>query len=123
MAVPTNRTAARFADRAEAGRELAAALREYGGRDDVVVFALPRGGVPVGFEVARELKAPLDVFVVRKLGLPAQPELAMGAIASGGVQVLNEEVVQTLGVSPETIAEVAAGDVAGEEALLGPDAP
>jgi len=106
--VPTNRTAARFADRAEAGRELAAALREYAGRDDVVVFALPRGGVPVGFEVARELKAPLDVFVVRKLGLPAQPELAMGAIASGGVQVLNEEVVQTLGVSPETIAEVAA---------------
>ena len=108
MAQPTMRTEARFADRAEAGRELASALREYRGRDDVVVLALPRGGVPVGFEVARELGVPLDVFVVRKLGLPAQPELAMGAIASGGVQVLNQEVVQTLGVPASTIEEVAA---------------
>jgi putative phosphoribosyl transferase len=108
MAMPTMRTEGRFADRAEAGRELAAALGEYRGRDDVIVLALPRGGVPVGFEVARKVGAPLDVFVVRKLGLPAQPELAMGAIASGGVQVLNEEVVQTLGVPSSTIAEVAA---------------
>jgi putative phosphoribosyl transferase len=102
------RTAARFADRAEAGRELAAALGGYRGRGDVIVLALPRGGVPVAFEVARELRAPLDVFVVRKLGLPAQPELAMGAIASGGVQVLNEEVVRTLSVPRQMIEEVAA---------------
>src|SRR5919202_1366145 len=105
---PKMRSAGRFADRAEAGRELAAALGEYRDRDDVVVLALPRGGVPVAFAVARELGAPLDVFVVRKLGLPAQPELAMGAIASGGVQVLNDEVVRTLGVPASTIAEVAA---------------
>jgi putative phosphoribosyl transferase len=101
-------TEARFADRAEAGRELAAALSDYRDRDDVIVLALPRGGVPVAFEVARELHAPLDVFVVRKLGLPAQPELAMGAIASGGIQVLNDEVVNALGVPQETIEKVAA---------------
>jgi len=101
-------TDVRFADRAEAGRKLAAELREYAGREDVVVLALPRGGVPVAFEVARELRAPLDVFVVRKLGLPAQPELAMGAIASGGARVLNDEVVQAAGIPPETIEAVAA---------------
>jgi predicted phosphoribosyltransferase len=97
-----------FGDRAQAGYELAAALSEYAGREDVAVFALPRGGVPVGFEVARKLGAPLDVFVVRKLGLPEQPELAMGAIASGGVRVLNDEVVEAAEVPPETIEEVAA---------------
>src|SRR5438552_1269840 len=101
---------ARFADRAEAGRELGAALREYAG-EGVVVLALPRGGVPVAFEVARALGALLDVFVVRKLGLPVQPELAMGAIASGGVRVLNEEVVEAAGVSPETIEEVTAREL------------
>jgi putative phosphoribosyl transferase len=98
---------ARFSDRAQAGGELAAALSQYAGREDVAVLALPRGGVPVGFEVARELGAPLDVLVVRKLGLPEQPELAMGAIASGGVRVLNDAVVEAAGVSPGTIEEVA----------------
>lgn len=97
-----------FADRAEAGRELAAALSDYAGRDDVLVLALPRGGVPVAFEIAQELGVPLDVFVVRKLGLPVQPELAMGAIASGGIRVLNDEVVHGAGVSAETIEEVSA---------------
>ena len=104
---------ARYADRVEAGRELAAGLREYAGRDDVVVLALPRGGIPVAFEVARELGAPLDVILVRKLGLPEQPELAMGAIASGGVRILNEDVVRATAVSRETIEEVAARE--GEE--------
>ncbi len=119
-------TEARFADRAEAGRELAAALSDYRDRDDVVVLALPRGGVPVAFEVARELKAPLDVFVVRKLGLPAQPELAMGAIASGGIQVLNDEVVHALGVPHETIEKVAAREreeLARREQLYRGDRP
>src|SRR3954466_111140 len=83
----------RFRDRAEAGRLLAERLRDYAGREDVIVLALPRGGVPVGFEVARALDVPLDVFVVRKIGAPGHPELAMGAIASGGVRVLNDEVV------------------------------
>jgi len=99
---------ARFSDRAQAGRVLARALSQYAGREDVAVLALPRGGVPVGVEIARELGAPLDVFVVRKLGLPEQPELAMGAIASGGVRVLNDEVVEAAAVPPETIEEVAA---------------
>ena len=79
----------RFADRRAAGAELAARLEHLKGRDDVVVLALPRGGVPVAFEVARALGAPLDIFVVRKLGVPGHAELAMGAIASGGVRVLN----------------------------------
>src|ERR671936_1965267 len=91
------RSPAAFLDRTEAGRELADALREYVGRPDVVVLPLPRGGVPVAFEVAEALGAPLDVFVVRKLGLPIQPELAMGAIASGGVRVLNDEVIEAGG--------------------------
>ncbi len=83
----------RFANRREAGEVLARALLHWANRDDVVVLALPRGGVPVAFEVSRALHAPLDIFVVRKLGLPGHPELAMGAIASGGVLVLNEDVV------------------------------
>jgi predicted phosphoribosyltransferase len=96
-----------FADRREAGRELATRLRQYAGRDNVVVLALPRGGVPVGFEVADALDAPLDIFLVRKLGLPGHPELAMGAIASGGVRVLNDEVVRWYGVPDNAIDFVA----------------
>src|ERR1700732_4102971 len=95
-----------FRDRTEAGRLLAQTLREYANRDDVVVLALPRGGVPVGFEVAKELNAPLDVFVVRKLGLPGQEELAMGAIASGGGRVVNRELIRTLGIPDEVVEQV-----------------
>src|SRR5262245_45964453 len=96
-----------FRDRTDAGRRLAEALSQYAGRPDLVVLALPRGGVPVAFEVARTLDAPLDVFLVRKLGLPGHEELAMGAIASGGVRVLNDEVVRVLDLSPQLIEEVA----------------
>jgi putative phosphoribosyl transferase len=85
-----------FRDRTDAGRQLAEELLRYGGRDDVIVLALPRGGVPVAFEVAQRLDVPLDVFVVRKLGVPGHEELAMGAIASGGVRVLNEDVLYVL---------------------------
>lgn len=95
-----------FADREEAGRELADRLGRYAGRDDVVVLALPRGGVPVAREVADALDAPLDVLVVRKLGLPAQPELALGAIASGGVRILNRELVDSLGLAEEELEEL-----------------
>jgi putative phosphoribosyl transferase len=98
----------RYRDRVEAGKRLAADLGEYAGRDDVIILALPRGGVPVAFEVARALEAPMDVFLVRKLGLPDHPELAMGAIATGGVRVLNEEVIRMLSVPDDTIARVAA---------------
>jgi predicted phosphoribosyltransferase len=100
-----------FHDRREAGRYLASALREQFSFDDLshaIVLALPRGGVPVAFEVACELHLPLDVFVVRKLGAPGQEELAMGAIASGGVMVLQTDVVQAFGISPEMIRAVAA---------------
>src|SRR5213083_1551811 len=93
----------RFKDRIEAGRQLSNALKAHANRHDVVVLALPRGGVPVGFEVAQALHAPLDVFLVRKLGTPGQEELAMGALASGGTTVLNREVVERLAISPETI--------------------
>jgi putative phosphoribosyl transferase len=95
-----------FADRREAGAELASRLRQYADRTDVVVLALPRGGVPVAFEVAESLDAPMDVFLVRKLGLPGHRELAMGAIASGGVRVLNEDVIQWYRVSERAIDEV-----------------
>lgn len=98
---------AAFRDRADAGRQLAQRLRDYAGRDDVLVLALPRGGVPVAYEVAAALDVPLDVFLVRKLGVPGQEELAMGAIASGGVRVLNDHVVRTLGISEEEIDRVA----------------
>lgn len=97
----------RFRDRAEAGAHLAQALRAYADRDDVVVLALPRGGAPVAAEIARALNAPLDVFVVRKLGVPTHEELAMGAIASGGAVVLNRDVIRELGLEPELIARVA----------------
>lgn len=95
-----------FADRREAGRKLAPELSEYADREDVVVLGLPRGGVPVAFEVAKALQAPLDVFVVRKLGVPANPELAMGAIASGGVRVMNEEVVRSMRIADAAIERV-----------------
>jgi erythromycin esterase-like protein/predicted phosphoribosyltransferase len=96
-----------FRDRRDAGRTLSERLGHYRDRDDVVVLALPRGGVPVGYEVARALGAPLDVFIVRKLGVPAQEELAMGAIASGGVVVLNDDVVRGMGIPSWAIEEVA----------------
>jgi predicted phosphoribosyltransferase len=103
----TFRNTRRFRDRAEAGRELGRILKErYGERADVIVLALPRGGVPVGHEVARVLGAPLDVFVVRKLGVPNQPELAMGAIASGNARVFNRDVVQYSGVTREQVEDV-----------------
>lgn len=100
-------TTERFRDRADAGRQLADRLGGYAGRDDVVVLGLPRGGIPVAHEVAERLGAPLDVFVVRKLGVPGQEELAMGAIASGDVRVLNEDVVRMLAIPPETVEAVA----------------
>jgi len=99
--------ATRFRDRAHAGGVLAAALARYAHRRDVIVLALPRGGVPVGCEVARALGVPLDVFVVRKLGVPGHEELAMGAIASGGVRVLNDDVVRQLGLTDRAIDFVA----------------
>lgn len=98
---------ATFRDRGEAGRKLAQELSEYSDRDDVVVLGLPRGGVPVAFEVAQELQAPLDVFVVRKLGVPGHRELAMGAIASGGAKVLNQDVIDSLRIGDEAIERVA----------------
>jgi putative phosphoribosyl transferase len=98
----------RFADRAHAGRRLADALAAYRGSGDVIVLGLPRGGVPVAYEVARALGAPLDVFLVRKLGLPGHEELAMGAIATGGVRVVNEDVVGPLRVPAEVIDRAAA---------------
>lgn len=100
----------RFADRVEAGRALAASLAEYAGRDDVLVLALPRGGLPVGFEVARALAVPLDIFLVRKLGVPGHEELAMGAVASGGVRFVLQEVVSALGISEREIAAAAASE-------------
>ncbi len=97
----------RFRDRSEAGRLLASRLDAYAGRADVLVLGLPRGGVPVAFEVARALHVPLDVCVVRKLGVPGHEELAMGAIASGGAWVLNDDVIQALNIGGHTIRDVA----------------
>ena len=96
-----------FKDRRDAGRKLAQKLSAYAGRPDVLVLALPRGGVPVAHEVARALDAPLDVFIVRKLGLPGHEELAIGAIASGGVRVLNEDIVRGLRIPQRVIDAVA----------------
>lgn len=98
----------RFRDRREAGRLLAAKLPAYAHRPDVLVLALPRGGVPVAYEVARALGAPLDVFLVRKLGVPGQEELAMGAVASGGVRVLNDDIVTALRIPERVIDAIAA---------------
>jgi len=95
-------------DRAEAGRRLAAQLTDYANRSDILVLALPRGGVPVAFEVARALHAPLDIFLVRKLGVPGHEELAMGAIATGGVRVLSEDVMRYISIPDAAIDAVAA---------------
>jgi putative phosphoribosyl transferase len=97
-----------FRDRAEAGAFLARKLAAHAGRQDTVVLALPRGGVPVAFEVAKSLNAPLDVFIVRKLGVPGQEELAMGATATGRVRVLDQDIITTLGISDEVLDSVIA---------------
>lgn len=115
-----------FRDRREAGQLLATALSRYAGRPDVVVLALPRGGVPVAYEVAQALGAPLDVFLVRKLGVPGHEELAMGAVATPGVRVLNEEVVRGLGIPARMIEAVAAreqAELARRERLYRGDRP
>jgi putative phosphoribosyl transferase len=100
----------RFSDRRAAGQALAEALAAYANRSDVVVIGLPRGGVPVAVEVAQALRAPLDLLLVRKLGAPMQPELALGAIASGGFRVIDEALIRTLGVRPHEIAVVEAAE-------------
>src|ERR1700686_4527308 len=97
-----------FRDRPDAGRVLAEKFAAYANRPDVLVLALPRGGVPVAYEVARALGAPLDVFVVRKLGVPGYEELAMGAVATGGVRVLNDQLVDRLGIADSLFDAVAA---------------
>src|SRR6266849_11137924 len=101
-----------FPNRAEAGRVLGLRLSKYAGRDDVIVLGLPRGGVPVAYEVAQALRVPLDVFIVRKLGVPGFEELAVGAIASGGVRVLNEDVARALSNADEIIEAVTAKETA-----------
>lgn len=100
-----------FRNRVEAGRQLAKRLMKYAGRPDLLVLALPRGGVPVGYEIAQALNAPLDVFVVRKLGVPGHEELAMGAIASGGVRVVNGEVIESLRIPDDVIDAAAAREL------------
>src|SRR3954463_7406729 len=115
-----------FQDRAEAGRVLAGKLSDYADRPGVLVLALPRGGVPVAFEVALALRAPLDVFLVRKLGVPGHEELAMGAIASGGVRVLNDDVLRMLSIPQHVIDAVAAAEsheLERRERLYGGDRP
>lgn len=99
-----------FSDRVDAGRQLAAAMVDYRDRDDVLILALPRGGVPIAYQLATFLRVPFDVFVVRKLGLPGHEELAMGAIASGGVRVVNDEVVGPLGIPATVIDSVAVSE-------------
>ena len=114
----------RFRDRTEAGRLLAERLQSYAGRDDVVVLALPRGGVPVAYEVAKALGAPLGVFVVRKLGVPGHEELAMGAIASGGLIVLDDRLVKALGIDDallERVIDAEARELQRREAAYGTD--
>jgi len=106
MRAPWNVNSVVFENRADAGRVLASLLHEFDGRKDVVVLALPRGGVPVGFEVAQAIRAPFDVFVVRKLGVPGQEELAMGAVASGGTVLLNQHVIESLAIRDATIDTV-----------------
>jgi putative phosphoribosyl transferase len=103
-----------FQNRRDAGRQLAQRFDRFAGREDVIVLALPRGGVPVGYEVARRIEAPLDVLVVRKLGVPGHEELAMGAIASGGIRVIDHRTVQLIGLTPEELDHV----VDAEEAEL-----
>src|SRR5438105_6479731 len=115
-----------FRDRTEAGRLLAAKLTAYANRPDVIVLALPRGGVPVAYEVARALNAPLDVFLVRKLGVPGYEELAMGAVATGGVRVLNDEIVNGLRIRDDVVDAVTAWqqqELARREQLYRGDRP
>ena len=100
-----------FRDRTEAGKLLAAQLAAYANQQDPIVLALPRGGVPVGFEIAQALHVPLDVIVVRKLGVPGQEELAMGAIATGGIRILNKDVVQFLNIPDEVIDDITAQEL------------
>src|SRR5437588_7681347 len=100
-----------YRDRVDAGKQLAKQLTDYAGRDDLLVLALPRGGVPVAYEVAKALRAPMDIFLVRKLGVPGHEELAMGAISTGGVRVLNDDVVDYLRIPGEVIDAVAAGEL------------
>src|SRR4051794_4858056 len=106
----TGMMGARFADRYHAGRRLPAAPPSHPGQPHPLVLALPRGGVPVGYEVARALNAPLDIMLVRKLGVPGREELAMGAIASNGVRILSDDVVEALGIADRMIATVAANE-------------
>jgi predicted phosphoribosyltransferase len=116
----------RFRDRREAGRLLAEKLAVYGDRPDLLVLALPRGGVPVAFEVAQALQVPLDVFLVRKLGVPGHEELAMGAVGTGGVRVLNEAVVAGLRIAPSVIEAVTAAqqrELAARERVYRGDRP
>lgn len=101
-----------FRNRSEAGRVLAESLKHFANRPDVLILALPRGGVPVAYEVARELNVPLDVFVVRKLGAPGQEELAIGAIASGGIRVLNHDAIEALEIPMEQVEAIAAREQA-----------
>jgi len=101
-----------FRDRTDAGQVLARCLQQYKNQPDVLILGLPRGGVPVAYEVAREMKAPLDVFIVRKLGVPGHEELGMGAIATGGVRILQDGIVRELGISPQTIEAVSAREQA-----------
>lgn len=96
----------RFSDRRDAGRQLAGKLSKYADRPDVIVLALPRGGVPIAYEVAQAIQAPLDVMIVRKLGLPGEEELALGAIASGGIRILNQDIIDALAVSQMVIDRV-----------------
>src|ERR687891_2508621 len=98
---------AQFQNRRDAGRKLAQELQHYANRSDVIVLALPRGGVPVAYEVALALNVPLDIFIVRKLGLPGHEELAIGAIASGGIRVLNHDIIRALNIPKEMINIVA----------------
>jgi len=109
--MPQVSSAKPFRDRVHAGQVLAEQLRRYANRPDVLVLALPRGGVPVAHEVAVALHVPIDVFLVRKLGVPGHEELAMGAVASGGLRVVNEDVVQSLGLSEAVIDRVAAKEM------------
>jgi len=119
-------TGRRFRDRTEAGRRLAERLTAYADRPDVLVLALPRGGVPVAYEVARALRAPLDVFLVRKLGVPGYEELAMGAVATGGVRVLNDQIVAGLRIPGhviEAVAEAEQQELARRERVYRGDRP
>src|SRR5450756_512278 len=126
MQTGRNPIPSRFRDRADAGRYLGELLSDYAGRSDVVVLALPRGGVPVGFEVARALEVPLDVFVVRKLGVPGHEELAFGAIASGGTRILNPDVIRYLGLTSDvidTVSERERGELERRERLYRGERP